>query len=60
MIKSPTKRCPARPVCVWIQSWIFIAGANGMMIGNYLTTDGRNAEIDLQMISDLGLEMNIK
>jgi biotin synthase len=38
------------------QSWIFYAGANGMMVGNYLTTPGRGAEIDDTMISDLGLE----
>jgi len=32
------------------QSWIFTAGANGMMIGNYLTTQGRNAQMDIDMI----------
>ena len=39
-----------------LQSWIFAAGADGMMIGNYLTTQGRPVEDDLQMIADLGLE----
>ena len=39
-----------------LQSWIFFAGANGTMIGNYLTTRGRNVEIDLKMFSDLGLK----
>ncbi len=39
-----------------LQSWIFLAGANGTMIGNYLTTTGRPAEQDWQMLSDLGLE----
>jgi len=34
------------------QSWIFMAGASGTMIGNYLTTSGRNREIDLQMFKD--------
>ncbi len=38
-----------------MQSWIFMAGANGVMLGNYLTTKGRDAEEDLQMIHDLGL-----
>jgi biotin synthase len=33
------------------QSWIFHAGANGLMIGNYLTTAGRNIETDLDMIA---------
>ncbi|GAB4295023.1 MAG: biotin synthase BioB [Desulfuromonadia bacterium] len=39
-----------------LQSWIFTAGANGMMIGNYLTTSGRNPEDDHRMLADLGLE----
>ena len=38
-----------------LQSMIFAAGANGMMLGNYLTTKGRDAEEDLKMIEDLGL-----
>lgn len=38
-----------------LQSWIFNAGANGMMIGGYLTTQGRPIEQDLKMIQDLGL-----
>jgi len=39
-----------------LQSWIFFAGANGTMIGNYLTTMGRNVDVDLTMFSDLGLK----
>jgi biotin synthase len=38
-----------------LQSWIFFAGANGMMIGNYLTTTGRDEEQDRQMLRDLGM-----
>jgi len=38
-----------------LQSLIFAAGANGMMVGNYLTTKGRDPEEDLRMIRDLGL-----
>ncbi len=38
-----------------MQALIFAAGANGMMIGDYLTTPGRDAEKDLRMIEDLGL-----
>jgi biotin synthase len=34
------------------QSWIFFAGANGLMIGNYLTTQGRNITMDMEMIKD--------
>ena len=32
------------------QSWVFIAGANGIIVGNYLTTKGRSTEIDMDMI----------
>ncbi|MFH1282714.1 MAG: biotin synthase BioB [bacterium] len=40
-----------------LQSWIFYAGANGMMIGGYLTTSGRDISQDMRMIKDLGLEV---
>jgi len=39
-----------------LQSWMFFAGANGTMIGNYLTTTGRNTEDDWQMLRDLELQ----
>jgi biotin synthase len=39
-----------------LQSWIFFAGANGTMIGNYLTTQGRDIDADLKMFDDLGLK----
>lgn len=35
------------------QSWVFAAGANGLMVGNYLTTKGRNMNMDLEMIDAL-------
>ena len=38
-----------------LQSWIFLAGASGMMTGNYLTTPGREPEQDRQMLADLEL-----
>jgi biotin synthase len=38
-----------------LQAWIFHAGATGMMIGDYLTTAGRDVAADLQMVQDLGL-----
>jgi biotin synthase len=41
-----------------LQSWIFFAGANGMMAGGYLTTSGRSAEQDIKMIEDLGLTIS--
>ncbi len=36
---------------------IFKAGANGFLIGNYLTTPGRDPEEDFRMIKDLGIEI---
>lgn len=36
---------------------IFAGGANGMMIGNYLTKSGREPNKDLQMLRDWGLEI---
>jgi len=39
-----------------LQSMIFNAGADSMMIGNYLTTAGREPELDWQMMKDLGLK----
>ena len=38
-----------------LQPLIFAAGANGMMMGNYLTTPGRDSRRDLNMLEDLGL-----
>jgi biotin synthase len=37
------------------QTEIFRAGANGVMLGNYLTTAGRAAELDLDMLESEGL-----
>jgi biotin synthase len=38
-----------------LQPMIFHAGASGMMVGNYLTTQGRSAAEDLAMLEELGL-----
>ncbi len=38
-----------------LQSWVFMAGASGLMVGNYLTTPNRPIEQDLKMLEDLGL-----
>lgn len=55
----PTKHikiCGGREVVLRdLQSWMFYAGASGTLIGNYLTTLGRQPEEDLQMLADLGL-----
>ncbi|WP_430734628.1 biotin synthase BioB [Halodesulfovibrio aestuarii] len=37
------------------QSLIPMAGANGLMIGNYLTTSGRNITDDISMLSCMGV-----
>ena len=38
-----------------LQAWIFHAGATSLMVGNYLTTAGRDVAADRQMVQDLGL-----
>ena len=38
-----------------LQPLMFTAGCTGTMIGNYLTTEGRNPEQDIRDIEDLGL-----
>jgi biotin synthase len=49
--------CGGREVTLGdFQSWIFAAGANGLMVGNYLTTRGRNMKADMAMIRELGLD----
>ena len=37
------------------QSWVYLGGADGLMIGNYLTTSGRDAAMDIEMTRDAGL-----
>jgi len=40
-----------------LQSWLLMAGADGLMVGNYLTTAGRSVHDDLRMIADAGLTL---
>ncbi len=40
-----------------LQSLALLAGANGLILGNYLTTPGRRAEDDLAMVRDLGFSL---
>ena len=35
------------------QAMIFMAGANGMLIGGYLTTKGREVEADRDLIKEI-------
>jgi biotin synthase len=56
--ESEIRVCGGRPITLRdMNSYIFLAGADGLLIGNYLTTAGRNPEDDLQMIKDIGLEI---
>ncbi len=43
-----------------LQSLSLLAGANGLIIGNYLTTMGRNPKQDIQMLKDLGFTVPSK
>jgi biotin synthase len=40
-----------------LQSLALLAGANGLILGNYLTTLGRSSEDDLAMVRDLGFSL---
>jgi len=57
---TPIKVCGGREANLReFQSWIFLAGANGTMIGNYLTTTGRDRATDLQMLRDAEVEIDV-
>ena len=57
--ESEIRICGGRPNTLRdLNSYIFMAGADGLLIGNYLTTSGRNPEDDLQMIKDMELEIS--
>ena len=43
-----------------LQSFIFHAGCNGLMVGDFLTVSGQGLENDLTMLSDLGLTVKRK
>jgi len=48
--------CGGRPATLRsLNALIFTAGADGLLLGNYLTTLGRSPDDDLQMIKDMGL-----
>jgi biotin synthase len=40
-----------------LQSWALLAGADGLMIGGYLTTTGRTVADDLRMVRDAGFRV---
>ena len=41
-----------------LQAMAMQAGANGLILGNYLTTMGRSPERDIQMLQDLGFKVH--
>jgi biotin synthase len=56
MPKKEIRVCAGRgTVLGQLHPLIFAAGADGFMIGNYLTTSGLDPEGDLKMVRDLGL-----
>ncbi len=40
-----------------LQSLALLSGANGFIVGNYLTTPGRSAEDDFKMVEDAGFRL---
>ncbi len=40
-----------------LQSQLILAGISGLMVGNYLTTKGRNFQDDIKMVQELGLQI---
>ena len=40
-----------------LQSNVFFAGANGILVGHYLTTKGRKVEEDVELVKACGLEV---
>jgi biotin synthase len=50
--------CGGREVTLGdFQSWMFAAGSNALMSGDYLTTKGRSIKEDMEMIKSLGFEI---
>lgn len=54
--RAEVKVCAGRVHLGDLQSMIFHAGANSMMIGSLLTVAGRNVEQDLKMLRDLEVD----
>lgn len=56
--KKEIRICGGRATALGrLHPFIFLAGADGFLIGNYLTTVGRDPEDDLATIRDLGLSI---
>lgn len=52
--------CGGRPLLCEFSSWIFLAGANALMTGDYLTTTGRSYIDDIKFIENHGLEIDFQ
>ena len=54
--EADIKTAGGREVCLRdLQGMMFFAGASSTMLGNFLTSLGRSAAMDLQLVDDLGL-----
>jgi biotin synthase len=54
---SEIRVCGGREITLRdLNAMIFMAGADGLLVGNYLTTPGRDPLKDLQMIRDMEME----
>ncbi len=42
-----------------LQSWMFMAGASGTMVGNYLTTSGRDLQTDMLLLQDTEVKADV-
>ena len=55
--RATLRICGGRPITLGaMQEHIFAAGANALMVGNYLTTQGQDFQEDLAMLHKLGLD----
>jgi biotin synthase len=51
--------CGGRPNALkQLDSFMFFAGANGLLIGNYLTTTGKDPAQDIELIESLGFKVS--
>lgn len=57
--ESGIRICAGRSTMGPLQALLFYAGANGLMVGDLLTTPGNIQDADLAMLHDLGLELEL-
>ncbi|OSS43000.1 Biotin synthase [Desulfurella amilsii] len=59
MPEKDIRICGGREVVLkQLHPLVFFAGANGIMVSDYLTQKGRKIEDDVEIINDLGLKIN--